>query len=59
MAPKRKALPNPLPGGLIVNDTEKKSWKIGKVIGSGGFGLIYLGNSLRAMTNVLVCFFFH
>ncbi|XP_041921438.1 serine/threonine-protein kinase VRK2 isoform X1 [Alosa sapidissima] len=44
MAPKRKALPNPLPDGWIVTDTEKKSWKLGNVIGSGGFGLIYLAS---------------
>ncbi|KAL2083181.1 hypothetical protein ACEWY4_020954 [Coilia grayii] len=44
MAPKKKGLPNPLPDGLIVTDTEKKSWRLGKVIGSGGFGLIYLAS---------------
>lgn len=54
MAPKKKALPNPLPDGLIVTDTEKKSWKLGKVIGSGGFGLIYLGNSSRVESASLI-----
>ncbi|XP_063048241.1 serine/threonine-protein kinase VRK1-like isoform X2 [Engraulis encrasicolus] len=44
MPPRRKALPNPLPDGVMVTDTEKKSWRLGKVIGSGGFGMIYLAS---------------
>lgn len=42
--PKRRALPKPLPDGFILTDTEKKKWRLGKIIGQGGFGLIYLGN---------------
>lgn len=34
----------PLPNGEVLTDLQKKSWKIGKPIGSGGFGLIYTGN---------------
>lgn len=36
------ALAAPLPVGEVVTDVLKKPWKIGKSIGSGGFGLIYL-----------------
>ncbi|XP_030298362.1 serine/threonine-protein kinase VRK2 isoform X2 [Sparus aurata] len=42
--PKKKALPKPLPEGFILADTEKKKWKLGKIIGQGGFGLIYLAS---------------
>lgn len=44
MAPRRKStLPKPLPDGFILTDTVKKKWRLGKIIGQGGFGLIYLG----------------
>ncbi|XP_076021450.1 serine/threonine-protein kinase VRK1-like isoform X2 [Genypterus blacodes] len=42
--PRKKALPKPLPDGFILTDTEKKKWKLGKIIGQGGFGLIYLAS---------------
>lgn len=46
---KRKAangykLPDPLPEGLILTGTNKKSWRLGKSIGLGGFGEIYLAS---------------
>lgn len=47
-ASKRKAangyrLPDPIPAGEIVTGlTKKKSWRVGKSIGVGGFGEIYL-----------------
>ncbi|KAK6293607.1 hypothetical protein J4Q44_G00359330 [Coregonus suidteri] len=45
MAPPRKrALPAPLPDSLILTDTEKKQWRLGRMIGQGGFGLIYLAS---------------
>ncbi|XP_016348035.1 serine/threonine-protein kinase VRK1-like isoform X1 [Sinocyclocheilus anshuiensis] len=44
MAPKKYTLPRPLPEGYILTDSEKKSWRIGKIIGKGGFGLIYLAS---------------
>ncbi|XP_005935366.1 serine/threonine-protein kinase VRK1 isoform X1 [Haplochromis burtoni] len=45
MAPPRKpVLPKPLPGGFILIDTDKKKWRLGKIIGQGGFGLIYLAS---------------
>ena len=31
------------PAGEILRDLCKKKWKLGDVIGQGGFGLIYLG----------------
>lgn len=45
MAPPRKQkLPVPLPENFTLTDTEKKKWKLGKIIGRGGFGLIYLAS---------------
>ena len=48
-ASKRKAangykLPDHLPEGLIVTSTSKKSFRLGKSIGLGGFGEIYLAS---------------
>ncbi|XP_051021262.1 serine/threonine-protein kinase VRK2 [Acomys russatus] len=45
MAPRRKEkyqLPVPLPEGKVLGDVEGNQWALGKMIGSGGFGLIYL-----------------
>ncbi|XP_023084019.1 serine/threonine-protein kinase VRK2 isoform X2 [Piliocolobus tephrosceles] len=45
MPPKRNEkykLPIPLPEGKILDDMEGNQWVLGKKIGSGGFGLIYL-----------------
>ncbi|XP_004691474.1 PREDICTED: serine/threonine-protein kinase VRK2 [Condylura cristata] len=45
MPPRRNEkykLPVPLPEGKILDDTEGKQWVLGKMIGSGGFGLVYL-----------------
>ncbi|XP_056423685.1 serine/threonine-protein kinase VRK2 isoform X2 [Hyla sarda] len=44
MAPRRNKLPASLPDGFIVTDTNKKSWRLGKKLGQGGFGLIYLAS---------------
>uniref|UniRef100_A0A6Q2ZB63 non-specific serine/threonine protein kinase n=1 Tax=Esox lucius TaxID=8010 RepID=A0A6Q2ZB63_ESOLU len=44
MAPRKRPLPNPLPSGFILTDTGKKQWRLGQVIGQGGFGLIYLAS---------------
>ncbi|XP_018117131.1 VRK serine/threonine kinase 2 L homeolog isoform X2 [Xenopus laevis] len=44
MPPRRSKLPVPLPEGWKVTDTSKKSWRLGKMIGKGGFGLIYLAS---------------
>ncbi|XP_026880118.2 serine/threonine-protein kinase VRK2 isoform X2 [Electrophorus electricus] len=41
MAPKMRALPRPLPDGFILTDTEKKKWRLGQIIGTGGFAQIY------------------
>nr|XP_057919573.1 serine/threonine-protein kinase VRK2 isoform X2 [Doryrhamphus excisus] len=43
--PKRKALPKPLPDGFILTDMEKRKWRLGNIIGQGGFGLIYLASN--------------
>lgn len=42
--PKKPKLPKPLPDGFILTDTEKKRWRLGHIIGQGGFGLIYLAS---------------
>uniref|UniRef100_A0A8C7Y8I6 Uncharacterized protein n=1 Tax=Oryzias sinensis TaxID=183150 RepID=A0A8C7Y8I6_9TELE len=42
--PKKSTLPKPLPEGFILTDGKKK-WRLGKQIGQGGFGLIYLGRN--------------
>lgn len=44
MAPKKGALPCPLPDGWMLTDTEKRTWRLGNIIGKGGFGLIYLAS---------------
>lgn len=44
MPPRKNKLPVPLPEGLIATDTNKKSWRLGKKLGQGGFGLIYLAS---------------
>ncbi|XP_054654056.1 serine/threonine-protein kinase VRK2 isoform X2 [Dunckerocampus dactyliophorus] len=44
--PKKKGLPKPLPDGFILTDLEKKKWRLGKIIGQGGFGLIYLASNI-------------
>ncbi|XP_062257120.1 serine/threonine-protein kinase VRK2 isoform X3 [Platichthys flesus] len=42
--PQKNVLPKPLPEGFILIDTEKRKWRLGKIIGQGGFGLIYLAS---------------
>ncbi|KAL3049938.1 hypothetical protein OYC64_012075 [Pagothenia borchgrevinki] len=42
--PKKSALPKPLPEGFPLTDSEKKKWRLGKIIGQGGCGLIYLAS---------------
>ncbi|KAM4615455.1 serine/threonine-protein kinase VRK1-like [Polymixia lowei] len=65
MAPPRKrALPKPLPDGFILTDTEKKKWRLGKLIGQGGFGLIYLASQdvdtpVAADTNFVIKVEYH
>ncbi|XP_056616118.1 serine/threonine-protein kinase VRK2 isoform X1 [Triplophysa dalaica] len=44
MPPKKYTLSSELPDGWILTDSEKKKWRIGKIIGRGGFGLIYLAS---------------
>lgn len=54
MAPaKKKALPKPLPEGFILNASDKTRWRLGKIIGQGGFGLIYLGKTCLGYENCL------
>lgn len=53
--PKKKAPPKgpkgmakPLNPGILMSDLVKKQWKLGPVIGQGGFGYIYLGSPASA-----------
>ena len=40
-SPNGYLLSDPLPQGLVLKDLRKKTWKLGKSIGLGGFGEIY------------------
>ncbi|XP_064271664.1 serine/threonine-protein kinase VRK2 isoform X4 [Passer domesticus] len=42
--PGKGKLPVPLPKDMILKDTEGKTWRLGRQIGQGGFGLIYLAS---------------
>ncbi|KAM5163283.1 serine/threonine-protein kinase VRK2 isoform 2-T2 [Mantella aurantiaca] len=44
MPPRKSKLPVLFPEGWIVTDTSKKSWRLGRKLGQGGFGLIYLAS---------------
>uniref|UniRef100_H3CLR5 VRK serine/threonine kinase 1 n=1 Tax=Tetraodon nigroviridis TaxID=99883 RepID=H3CLR5_TETNG len=50
-APAKRKLPEEFPPGEVLTDTLKRSWKLGRPVGQGGFGLIYLAdeNSARAV----------
>lgn len=39
-----KGMSGSIPPGLVLSDLVKKEWKLGPVIGQGGFGYIHLGN---------------
>ncbi|XP_054846308.1 serine/threonine-protein kinase VRK2 [Eublepharis macularius] len=42
--PRKNNLPVPLEEGVILKDTDKKEWRLGRMIAQGGFGLIYLAS---------------
>lgn len=46
-------LPDPLPKGIVLTDTCKQKWKLGKSIGLGGFGEIYLASKLDKYNKTL------
>ncbi|XP_057704145.1 serine/threonine-protein kinase VRK2 isoform X2 [Corythoichthys intestinalis] len=63
-APKKRGLPKPLPDGFILTDNVKKKWRLGKVVGQGGFGLIYyasqdIGSAVSADTDFVVKVEYH
>jgi len=33
-----------LPEGIVLTDLTKKKWRLGRLIGWGGFGALYLGD---------------
>lgn len=47
-APKAYKLAEKFPNGEILRDLAKKNWRLGDVIGQGGFGLIYLASDQEA-----------
>jgi len=49
-SPNGYLLSDPLPEGLVLKDLHKKTWKIGKSIGLGGFGEIYSAALLEGKT---------
>jgi len=49
-SPNGYLLSDPLPEGLVLKDLHKKTWKIGKSIGLGGFGEIYSAALLDGKT---------
>ncbi|KAB0351418.1 hypothetical protein FD754_016275 [Muntiacus muntjak] len=62
MPPRRKEkykLPIPLPEGTVLGDMEGKQWVLGKLIGSGGFGLIYLWELIFLSFSGLMEIFFN
>lgn len=53
-----RGMSKPILPGLEMTDLMKKQWKLGPVIGQGGFGYIYLGLSifLISLKNFLLMF---
>lgn len=51
-------LPDPLPHGSILTDVMKRKWKLGKSIGVGGFGEIYLG-MIFSYLNLIFALLYH
>lgn len=49
-SPNGYLLSDPLPQGLVLKDLRKKTWKLGKSIGLGGFGEIYAAALLDGKT---------
>jgi len=49
-SPNGYLLSDPLPQGLVLKDLHKKTWKIGRSIGLGGFGEIYSAALLDGKT---------
>jgi hypothetical protein len=51
VAPNGNKLPDPIREGEVLTDITKNQWRLGRSIGIGGFGEIYLGKySLRTNT---------
>lgn len=47
-----------MPEGSILTDLMKKQWKLGKPVGSGGFGMIYLSRlNVNALSLLQYSFF--
>ncbi|KAG8191745.1 hypothetical protein JTE90_008808 [Oedothorax gibbosus] len=49
-AAKGHQLPEPIPEGFEMTDTHKRRWKIGSLIGSGGFGTVYFASEAGKKT---------
>ncbi|XP_026162712.1 serine/threonine-protein kinase VRK1 [Mastacembelus armatus] len=47
-APAKRRLAEEFPPGEVLTDTGKKAWKLGRPIGQGGFGRIYLADEHSA-----------
>ena len=53
-SPNGYLLSDPLPQGLVLKDLRKKTWKLGKSIGLGGFGEIYAAALLDGEKTCLI-----
>ncbi len=42
------------PAGVVMTDLFKKQWVLGKSIGSGGFGLLYLGKLYLLQQHIML-----
>jgi hypothetical protein len=51
IAPNGFRLPDPIRDGEVLTDVKDKKWRIGKSVGLGGFGEIYLGSH----SHILFC----
>lgn len=45
IAPNGVRLPDPISEGELLTDSAQKTWRLGRSIGLGGFGEIYLGKT--------------
>jgi hypothetical protein len=51
VAPNGNRLPDPIREGEILVDITKNQWKLGRSIGVGGFGEIYLGKLMTKFSD--------
>lgn len=50
--PRKRKLAEEFPPGEVFTDRSKKKWKLGPVIGKGGFGCLYLGKNIVEIAKI-------